>query len=308
MFFLRRYSLDRFRGSVFKSSFESEPGSQGVKLAMKPLDYVRVSPNTMWIMTAPFRAYFSPVFEGLSNIPDQGPFLFVGNHTIYGVFDIPLIVAGLYREKGIYLRVLGDKLHFMVPVWGDFLKALGVVEGTPGNCAALMEAGENILVYPGGGREVCKRRGERYKLIWKERAGFVRMAVRHGYRILPMASVGPEEAWSILYDADDFLKTWVGKILTRKGMVREILRNGEAIPPLARGIGPTMIPRPERFYFSFGKPVETECLAGAVHDRAVLHGIRKEVGDSITDQIGKLLIRREQDMNMGLLRRILNHL
>ncbi len=275
---------------------------------MKKLDYVRLSPNTMWLLTAPFRAYFSPVFNGLSNIPDHGPFLFVGNHTIYGISDIPLIAAGLCREKGIYLRMLADKFHFLVPVWGDLVKALGGVKGTPKNCADLMEARENIMVFPGGGREVCKRRGERYKLIWKERAGFVRMAVQHGYRILPMASVGPENAWTILYDADDFLKSWMGKILARKGIVRGIMRNGEAIPPIARGIGPTIIPRPERFYFSFGKPIDTEHFKGAANDRAVLYGIRKEVGDSITDQIGRLLIEREQDMNKGFLRRTLTRL
>ena len=50
-----------------------------------------------------------------------------------------------------------------------------------------------MLVFPGSGREVTKRKGEAYKVIWKERTGFARMAIEHGYPITPFASVGPEE-------------------------------------------------------------------------------------------------------------------
>ena len=41
-----------------------------------------------------------------------------------------------------------------------------------------MERGEAILVFPGGGREVMKRKDEDYVLIWKERLGFVRDPAR----------------------------------------------------------------------------------------------------------------------------------
>jgi hypothetical protein len=34
-----------------------------------------------------------------------------------------------------------------------------------------------VLVYPGGGREVAKRKGEKYQLLWKERVGFARLAI-----------------------------------------------------------------------------------------------------------------------------------
>jgi 1-acyl-sn-glycerol-3-phosphate acyltransferase len=44
----------------------------------------------------------------------------------------------------------------------------------------MMEAGETLLVYPGGGREVTKGRGTNYKLLWEGRTGFVRMAIKHG--------------------------------------------------------------------------------------------------------------------------------
>jgi hypothetical protein len=42
---------------------------------------------------------------------------------------------------------------------------MGVVLGTPEGCAELMVCGESIPVFPGGGREVCKRKGEKCELI-----------------------------------------------------------------------------------------------------------------------------------------------
>ena len=37
----------------------------------------------------------------------------MSNHSIMG-FDFPLMLEGLYRETGIYLRVLADHSHFQV--------------------------------------------------------------------------------------------------------------------------------------------------------------------------------------------------
>ena len=37
-----------------------------------------------------------------------------------------------------------------------------------------LSKGKNVLLFPGGGREVVKRRGEMYKLLWKDEVDFVR--------------------------------------------------------------------------------------------------------------------------------------
>eukprot|EP00959_Pyramimonas_sp_CCMP1952_P265617 5553482-Pyramimonas_sp.AAC.1 len=41
---------------------------------------------------------------------------------------------------------------------------------TPRNCFKLLQAGQAVLLYPGGAREVAKRKNEKYKLLWKEDA------------------------------------------------------------------------------------------------------------------------------------------
>src|SRR5512144_2637637 len=141
------------------------------------------------LLLEPWHWLTAPRFTGLEHVPTDRPVLAVANHTLMGVLDVPLLVIGLHDLKGVFLRALGDHLHFQVPLWRDLLIRFGTVEGTRENCHALMRAGESILVFPGGGREVFKHHGEKYRLIWKERAGFVRLAVEHGYAIVPLAAV-----------------------------------------------------------------------------------------------------------------------
>lgn len=246
-------------------------------------------------LIAPYRRLARPVFHGLDDIPDERPLLFVGNHTLYGVFDVPLLFAELWERKDIFLRPLGDHGHFKVPLWRDFLTRFGTVDGTRENCARLMQAGETILVFPGGGREVAKRKGERYRLVWKDRLGFVRLAIRHGCTIVPFASVGAEHAWDIVFDADELMATPLGKLLARLRVRTDV------IPPVARGLGPTPLPRPERLYFMVAPAIPTREYAGAAEDVARCRELRDRVKLAVETAIARLLEVRENDPDRALL-------
>ncbi len=239
-------------------------------------------------LLAPWRAATSPVFVGLDNVPADRPLLFVGNHTLVGVLDIPLLFFELYERKGIYLRALGDHLHFKIPLWGRLLESFGTVDGTRENCARLMEAGESILVFPGGGREVAKRKNEKYRLIWKERLGFARMAIEHGCTIVPFAAVGVEESLDIVVDGDEMLATPLGQFLKR------FMSRPDVVPPIVRGVGPTPLPRPERLYFWIGPPVRTKEFARDATEHAC-RTVRDRVRNEVQRGIDELHVVRERD-------------
>ncbi len=249
------------------------------------------------------RHFFKPSYIGLEDIDLSRPALFVGNHTIYGLMDVPLMIEHLYSNHGVLLRSLGDRAHFSVPFWRDYLVNNGMVLGTPENCDALMESGQSILVFPGGGREVMKRRNEKYKLTWKKRIGFVRMAVKHGYDIIPFASLGPDDCYEVLIDADDIKSSNIGKRVLNITSLGKAFRGGDEIPPLVRGLGLTLIPRPQQFYFSFGKRISTSGLN--LEDEAELWGKREEVASSINNQLDMLKQNRKDDRanNWSWLRR-----
>ncbi len=227
----------------------------------------------------PWRWLTRPVFVDMHKVPTERPLLFVGNHTLYGVLDIPLLFAELQRVHGIVLRSLGDHLHFRFPLWRDLLTMFGTVDGTPENCAALMRQRESILVFPGGGREVAKRRGEKYTLVWKQRLGFARLALKHGCTIVPFAAVGVEDGLDIRLDADDVLASPLGPWIKRLGLRTDV------IPPLATGIGPTPLPRPQRLYFQIRAPIAVPAVPAPTRERCVeLKGrVREEVERGIAE-------------------------
>jgi 1-acyl-sn-glycerol-3-phosphate acyltransferase len=254
------------------------------------------------------RWYFAPEYLHLERADASRPTLFVGNHSVYGVLDVLLFADGLYRERGICLRSLGDRLHFRFPVWRDFVAQTGTVLGSRANCAALMRRGEHVLVFPGGAREVFKHKGEAYRLIWKERYGFVRLAIEHGYTITPYATVGAEECFDVLLDSRDYMSTPLGRYLKATGIVDRHLRGGEELPPLVRGLGPTVIPRPEKLYFSIGRPIDLARYRGRSGDPGALRRVRARVGRSLDRLIAELRAYRAQDTGQGNLRRWLNRL
>ena len=104
----------------------------------------------------PYRRITQPKFYGMGNVPDDGSPL-VGNHTIYGFLDLPLMMAEVWRRRRIAIRGLGEHAHYAVPVWRDLLGASGMVRGTRDNVRALMRDDQTVLVFPGGARY---RRGD----------------------------------------------------------------------------------------------------------------------------------------------------
>jgi 1-acyl-sn-glycerol-3-phosphate acyltransferase len=251
------------------------------------------------------RWWFNPEFLGLWEHDVSRPALFVGNHTLFGITDAPLMIEHLYTQYGVMLRGLGDRGHFNVPWWGDLLVKHGMVLGSPENCSALMRAGENILVFPGGAREVMRRKGEAYQLIWKKRAGFARLAIEHGYDIVPFGSVGPDESYRILWDANDILNTrWLRTAAERSGVL-EFTRDGDFIPPVALGLGPTLIPKPQRYYFGFGARISTEQLKGSQQDPDAVWALREQVATAVKYQIDRLQAYRQEDrlQNWSFVRR-----
>jgi 1-acyl-sn-glycerol-3-phosphate acyltransferase len=258
-------------------------------------------------LMTPFKFYFAPQFYGLKELDVSKPALYVTNHNVLGVLDGYPFATELYLKKGVLLRALADSNHFMIPVWKDLIKErLGVVEASRANCHALMHRGDSIVVYPGGTREICRKKGEKYELKWKDRKGFVRMALEHGYDIIPVAAVGAEEAFTIVQDANDFLKTPFGKFLTFIGVSKSVFKNGELIPPVVRGVGDTIIPRPVKLYFSFGKRVSTKRYKKLFEDEATQEMIKKKVENELLEEMHKLDRIRNNDRDRGKWRRLLS--
>jgi 1-acyl-sn-glycerol-3-phosphate acyltransferase len=217
--------------------------------------------------------FHSPRFWGLEHLDASRPLLLVANHSVYGVWEAAVFWLGVYVERGIALRTVSDHFHFRVPLWREVLTHYGGFDGTPANCARLLAAGERILVHPGGGREVAKRKGEKYRLMWKDRLGFIRLAIAHGCPIVAVAAVGGEDVFDIVLDADEVM----GAVPPLAALVDWMGLRRDLIVPLVRGIGPTPIPRPERLYFKLSAPIDTTAYGGDTKDLEACRALRRQV-------------------------------
>jgi 1-acyl-sn-glycerol-3-phosphate acyltransferase/ketosteroid isomerase-like protein len=244
---------------------------------------------------APVRRVIQPKMLGVEHIPHR-PVLFVGNHSRYALLDLPLMIGELWMRRRIVIRPLGEHAHYALPVWRDLLEMGGMVRGTRAHVRALMRDGQNILVFPGGTGEVFKGRGQDYKLIWKERLGFARLAIESGYPIVPFAAVGAEEMFHVVVDREMPVAAQLSALMRR--LV------GLPLPPIPRGIGPTVFPRPERLYFWFGQPVDTSRYGGGAADDAAARAVRDEVRGEVETGIQILLAERERDPHRRLLTRL----
>jgi 1-acyl-sn-glycerol-3-phosphate acyltransferase len=188
---------------------------------------------------------------------------------------------------------MGDKFLFSNRLSADILIRNGVVMGHPEVCSALMEDGQDMLVFPGGAYEAVKPASERYELQWKERYGFVKLAASHGYPIMPFGLVGPDEFYGHLMEGQDLPDSSLGRLATRLGLLHEDFRS-DILPPIPIGSLGTLMPKPQRCYLGFGQPVNLNRYKGKTPPKNTLKKIRAQVAEQIELQLTHLLSTREQ--------------
>jgi 1-acyl-sn-glycerol-3-phosphate acyltransferase len=246
-------------------------------------------------LIAPLSRVIQPKLYGVEHLPTDGSLL-VGNHTIYGLLDVPFLISEVWKRRRILIRGLGENAHYAVPIWRELFSEGGMVRGTRDNVRVLMRARETILVFPGGAREVNKRRDQRYQLLWRERIGFARLAIEQGYPIIPVAAVGAEEMLDVIIDRNTPI---YGQFA---GLYEKLM--GFPTPPIVRGVGPTAIPRPERLYFWFGEAIDARSFGRRYDDTAAARALRDEVKGAILTGIQLLRDERDQDPDRALHRRL----
>jgi 1-acyl-sn-glycerol-3-phosphate acyltransferase len=245
--------------------------------------------------------YFAPTIVGLDNIPDE-PTLFIGNHAMFGL-DGMILMPTVYHETGRFLRAMADNAWFQNSI-GEKMAANGMVLGHPEVCSALMEAGQDLLVFPGGAAEANKTAEEKYSLVWRERYGFVRMAAQHGYNITPFGMVGPDDWWDHAIEGRDLLQSRLVRLLQKMGVIGEIRE--DIMPPVPRGLFNTLLPKPERCFLAFGEPIEVPDCSGTKVSRAIQKTVRQLTADGVESLISDMLLMRAQNKhNEGTIRRLL---
>lgn len=280
-------------------------------LPPSPSEAKKLIESTSWLTNA-----LSPVMisttedgelvKGLAGIPSEGPVLYVSIHMLLGLEVVPL-VSEFYAQRNILLRGIAHPMLFSRPKEGsllpdesryDLIRMMGAVPVSGSNFYKLMSSKAHALLFPGGVREALHRKGEAYKLFWPEKSEFVRMAARFGAKIVPFGVVGEDDFAEVLFDYDDqkhipFLRDFNEKITSEAPSLRN---EGDGEVGNQQIYQAFLAPKfPGRYYFYFGKPIETAGREEELGDKEKSQELYLHVKSEVERCIAYLRQKREED-------------
>ncbi|HKU44279.1 MAG TPA: lysophospholipid acyltransferase family protein [Polyangiales bacterium] len=211
--------------------------------------------------------YFHATLEQKQHLPRQGPGLIVSNHALLALDSI-VLGALIVRDLGRFPRFLADRMLWKVPGLQQVLCAIGALPGDPQAAVQLLRAGELVIVYPGGVDDSLKSSRERYRLQWKNRAGFARVAMTAGVPILPVVGLGIDEMYRV-FGREHFLG-------------RRIFGSPRYDLPLAVGAFGTWLPKRATQRYIALPPIDTR---GDPERREDVERVRNATFDALEAQL-----------------------
>ncbi|HEY4001180.1 MAG TPA: lysophospholipid acyltransferase family protein [Candidatus Xenobia bacterium] len=226
--------------------------------------WIRAAWLGVWRLAQRYHRYEVEGFEHLG-----GPAaLLVGYHGRGGALDLCMLTATVHDRLGYLPHGIIHSFYESSRLFRPMVDALGFVPGDGPKIVEAVARGEHVLVEPGGNREGLRSFRQRYRVAWGDRIGYVRLAVRHGLRIIPIAGHGMDDTYLGLNDGYA-----LGK---RLGLPHRL--------PLWFGIGigvwPLALPFPVKVKQVIGPPVDP-AAEGAHHvddQEALVRVHRKVVG------------------------------
>ena len=249
---LRRVLMEALREKALSLFTDADIEDRLARLQHKALnaygyDPFGYNPQALRLILRPsrflYRYYFRTEVFGLEHLPKEGGMLLVANHS--GQLPIDGFIIGLSMfleaEPPRIVRSMVERFVPRLPWFNVMMSRWGQILGEPQNCIRLLESDETVLVFPEGSRGISKPRADAYKLT-EFGTGFMRMAIRTGKPVVPIAVVGGEEQYIRLADM--------------RGLAK--LLDLPAVPLFPLGPLPVpggLLPLPVRYRLHFGPPM-----------------------------------------------------
>lgn len=227
-----------------------------------------------------YEKYWRVDARGARHVPKSGPVILVSNHSGALPFDATMIACAL--EEARYPRpprFLYDRFVENLPWIPSFYKKAGGVVASHENAARLLEKEELIGLFPEGVSGLSKLYSERY-VLQPFSGGFIRLALRFGAPIVPVAVVGAEEIYPL-----------VGRL---KGLGKLMGAPYLPVTPFFPLLGPLgLIPLPTKWQIRFGKPIVLAPPAHLRLDGTAVRAMAEQVRRRVQTMIRALLLERE---------------
>ncbi|QDE83742.1 lysophospholipid acyltransferase family protein [Myxococcus xanthus] len=219
-----------------------------------------------------YSQYWRVSVQGVDHVP-PGAAILVANHSGALPYDGLVMSMALARERPDLRepRWLVEDQVFHAPMVGTLFNRLGAVRACPENALRLLDEHRPLVVFPEGYQALSKPFGERYRLKRFGRGGFVKLALRTGAPIVPVAIVGAEETSPLL------------------GRIPASFLGLPYVP--LTPLGP--LPLPAKWSIRFGEPIGVEDLAPeAADDLGEVQRLTERTREAIQSMLQSLLRER----------------
>jgi 1-acyl-sn-glycerol-3-phosphate acyltransferase len=234
--------------------------------------------------------WFRMEIDGWENVP-QAPVLLIGIHSgAPFVWDAWTVGLQWWRRFG-QSRPLNGTAHdalMAIPGIGRYFRSMGVLPAAPDAIATALAEGRDVALWPGGEVDSLRPWRERDRANLAGRKGFVKMAIRAGVPIVPIATVGGADAMPVLIRGDELARTLrLDKVLRLKVFPLAV--------SLPWGIAPAALPQlplPAKIRTRFMPAIELDHDPERAEDDDYVDQKYREVQDSIQRGMDALARKR----------------
>ncbi|WP_041300146.1 MULTISPECIES: lysophospholipid acyltransferase family protein [Mycobacterium ulcerans group] len=234
--------------------------------------------------------WFRMEIDGWENIPDS-PVLLIGIHSgAPFVWDAWTVGLQWWRRFGPQ-RPLHGTAHdalMAIPGIGRYFRSMGVLPAAPDAIATALAEGRDVALWPGGEVDSLRPWTERDCANLAGRKGFVKMAIRAGVPIVPIATVGGADAMPVLIRGDR-----LSRVLQLDRLLR--LKVFPLAISLPWGIAPAALPQlplPAKIRTRFMPAIDLDHDPDRTDDDAYIDDIYHQVEDSIQHRMDALARKR----------------
>src|ERR1700712_750420 len=242
--------------------------------------------------------WFRMEIDGWENLP-KSPVLLVGIHS-GAPFVLDAWTSGVqWGRRFGQERPLHGTAHdalMAIPGIGRYFRAMGVLPAAPDSIATALAEGRDVALWPGGEVDSLRPWQERDVANLAGRSGFVKMAIRAGVPIVPIATVGGADAMPVLIRGDR-----LSRALRLDKLLR--LKVFPVAVSLPWGIAPAALPQlplPAKIRTRFMPAIELDHDPARAEDDDYVDGKYREVQDAIQRGMDALPRKRALPLFGGL--------